>query len=74
MNTEASILAYKFRPERTGFNMYAKYTQLKLTFLAFLQNVVYLLCAINITGDMKNLLRFQQLWFYLTKLKSERNS
>ena len=56
MNTEASILAYKFRPERTGFNMYAKYTQLKLTFLAFLQNVVYLLCAFNITGDMKNLL------------------
>ena len=24
----------KFRPERTGFNMYAEYTQLQLTFLA----------------------------------------
>ena len=23
MNTEASILVYNFRPERTGFNMYA---------------------------------------------------
>ena len=23
-NTEASILVYKFRPERTGFNMYAE--------------------------------------------------
>ena len=33
-NTEASILVYKFRPARTGFNMYAEYTQLQLTFLA----------------------------------------
>ena len=32
--THASILVYKFRPERTGFNMYAKYTRLQLTFLA----------------------------------------
>ena len=30
----ASILVYKSRPERTGFNMYAEYTQLQLTFLA----------------------------------------
>ena len=34
MNTDASILVYKFRPERTGFNMYAEYTQLQLAFLA----------------------------------------
>ena len=33
-NTDASILAYKFPTERTGFNMYAEYTQLQLTFLA----------------------------------------
>ena len=33
-NTDVSILVYKFRPERTGFNMYAEYTQLQLTFLA----------------------------------------
>ena len=33
-NTDASILVYKFRPEKTGFNMYAEYTQLQLTFLA----------------------------------------
>ena len=32
--TDASILVYKFRPERTGFNMYAEYTLPKLTFLA----------------------------------------
>ena len=32
--TDASILVYKFRPERTGFTMYAEYTQLELTFLA----------------------------------------
>ena len=30
----ASILVYKFRPERTGFNVYAEYTQPQLTFLA----------------------------------------
>ena len=33
-NTDASILVFIFRPERTGFNMYAEYTQLHLTFLA----------------------------------------
>ena len=33
-NTDASILVYNFRPERTGFNMYAEYTQLQLPFLA----------------------------------------
>ena len=32
--TDASILVYKFRPERTGFNMYSEYKQLQLTFLA----------------------------------------
>ena len=32
MNTDVSILVYKFRPERTGFNMYA--AQPQLTFLA----------------------------------------
>jgi len=32
-NTDASILFYEFPPERTGFNMYAEYMQLKLTFL-----------------------------------------
>ena len=34
-NTDASILVYKFRPARTGFHMYAEYTQRQLTFLAF---------------------------------------
>ena len=33
-NTDASILVYKFRPERTGFNMYAEYTRQLLTLLA----------------------------------------
>jgi len=33
-NTDVSVVVYKFRPERTGFNMYAEYTQLQLTFLA----------------------------------------
>ena len=32
----ASILVYKFRPERTGFNMYAENTQQQLTFLTLL--------------------------------------
>ena len=34
MNTDASILVYKFHQQRTGFNMYAEYTQPQLTFLA----------------------------------------
>ena len=32
--TVASIIVYKFRLERTGFNMYKEYTQPQLTFLA----------------------------------------
>ena len=35
-NTDASILVYKYRPGRTGFNIYAENTQLKLTFLTLL--------------------------------------
>ena len=33
-NTDASILVYKYRPERTDFNMCAEYTEPQLTFLA----------------------------------------
>ena len=33
-NTDASILVYKFQPQRTGLNMYAEYTRQQLTFLA----------------------------------------
>ena len=33
-NTDTYILVYKFRPERTGFNINAEYTQPHLTFLA----------------------------------------
>ena len=33
-NSDTSILVYKFRPERTGFNMYAENPQQQLTFLA----------------------------------------
>ena len=42
-NTDASILVYKFRPERTSFKMYAEYTQLQLTFLALVpcKNVTF---------------------------------
>ena len=36
MNTDASILVYKYHPERTGFNMYTENTQPQLTFLALL--------------------------------------
>ena len=37
-NTDASILVYKHRPERTGFNMYAENQNAlqQLTFLALL--------------------------------------
>jgi len=32
--TDASILVYKFCPERTSFNMYAEYTRPQFTLLA----------------------------------------
>ena len=32
--TSSDTKVYKFRPERAGFNMYAEYTQLQLTFFA----------------------------------------
>ena len=35
-NTDASVLVYKHRPEKTGFNMYAENIQQQLTFLALL--------------------------------------
>jgi len=34
-NTDASILVYKFRPEKTGFNIYGEYTQLQLLSLDY---------------------------------------
>ena len=38
-NTDAPILVYKVRPERTGFNTYAENTQQQITFLALLPSV-----------------------------------
>ena len=35
-NTDATILVYKHRPERTGFNVYAENTHQQLTLLALL--------------------------------------
>jgi len=49
-SSDASILVYKFRPERTGFNMYVEYTQPKLTFLAF---VPFALHSTFISDDIK---------------------
>ena len=59
-STDASILVYKYRPERTGINMYAEYTQPQLAFLAllyldpfkptnFIQNSIYTNFRINLT-------------------------
>ena len=42
MKTDASILVYIFRPERTGFNMYADFTRPQLTFLALLLEYIYI--------------------------------
>ena len=53
MNTDASILVYKFRPERTGFNMYAEYTQLQLTFLALVPCLGVGGTYTSRTGDQK---------------------
>ena len=56
-NTDASILVYKFRPKRTGFNMYAEYTQLQLTFLALvpctvLFNLYFYLYFLEVIGKI----------------------
>ena len=37
-NTDDDTVVYKFRQERTGFNMYIEYTQLQLTFLALIMH------------------------------------
>ena len=48
-NTDASILVYKFRPERPGFNMYGEYT-LNQMFFAFINlNVLSCLLFLNIS-------------------------
>ena len=41
---DASIFVYKFRPEKTGFNMYAEYTLPQLTFLALVPCLYKLFC------------------------------
>ena len=46
-NTDVSILVYKFRPERTGFNEYAEYKQLQLTFLHNLTANLRIYCKKN---------------------------
>ena len=42
-------LFYKFRPERTGFDMYAEYTQVQLTFLALQPLVQTYVCTDSIS-------------------------
>ena len=49
--TDASIVVYKFRPERTGFNMYAEYTRQQLTFPAL--QPCYRLC--ETTGTVRQM-------------------
>ena len=34
-DTKQTLIVYKFRPERIGFNMYAEYTRPQITFLDF---------------------------------------
>ena len=41
--TLGHLFLFKIPPERTGFNMYAEYTQLQLTFLA-LQSYTFTSC------------------------------
>ena len=43
-NTNASILVYKHRPERTGFNMYAEDTQQQSTFLPYYLGLPQTIC------------------------------
>ena len=66
-NTDASILVYKFRPERPGFNMYAEYT-LNQMFFAFINlNVLSCLFFLNISkllnGQILANLHAQEVFF-----------
>ena len=54
------FLVYKFRPERTGFNMYAEFTQLQLTFLA-LHSWVHLAIPSSHTSHYSLILP-QEVW------------
>ena len=56
-NTDASILVYKFRPERTGFNMYAcNFPCIKSLLLVLYtkQNTPYI-CIRSINNNCRNL-------------------
>ena len=68
-NTDASILVHKFHPGRTGFNMYAKYTQLQLTFLALQPRYSFSIkvtCAFQCRKTLLNLEKRQYLSNYLS--------
>ena len=56
-NTDASILVYKQRPERTGFNMYAENARQQLTFLALLP-CLYSIHYLNMTIEHGNMVFF----------------
>ena len=67
-NTDASIFVCKFRPERTGFNMYAEYTRPQLTFLALVPWVGPLLFLKN---NQNNCFRIYEVKFFCLKEVSE---
>ena len=52
-NTDASILVYKFPPDKTRFNMYVEYTQPQLTFLALLPLILVLFVLLKKLLDLK---------------------
>ena len=54
-NTDASILVYKVRPERTIFNMY---TRSQLIFLALIPWGWYPIVRLKIIQNMKKLIYF----------------
>ena len=59
MNTDASTLVCKFRPKRTGFNMY---TRPQLTFLA-LHPCLYLFSKAFFLGGTQN--KIPPPWLYI---------
>ena len=54
-NTDASILVYKVRPERTGFKMYSENMRPQLTFLALVPK--YLKCLFRVYLAMNNVFK-----------------
>ena len=68
-NTKRTLHASKFRPGRTSFNMYADYTQLRLTFLALNPWLWHTYILLLLRQELKNQLHSLKQRFLLEILR-----